>query len=435
MASKAKQIYWAVRRVLKAKPGEMVARWESQTGDRELPDRHFTTLVYYADGPVNLYQLRQWYEPLKALDAEAPALIVCRSVTAALEILEEAPVPVAYAARVEDLENLVERQAFSMALYVNQNTRNFQMMRFNTLLHVFISHGESDKSYMVSGQTKCYDYAFIAGQAAAERLSAHLLNYDVDSRTMRIGRPQLDCPPAGRPPAMPDDDRVVVLYAPTTEGDRPSMRYSSLVSHGVPMVRALLASGRYRLIFRPHARTGLFSEAHAEARDEITMLIEQANAADPTAGHIADTSPTFDWQMRVADACIADVSAVVIDWLTTGRPIVVTKPDNPAAPVPTEGFIAHIDLLAPERAADVVGILDSARTDEQLAASQARWTEYYFGDTAPGAATRAWLDACRSVRELTDRLQAGHPVEQGDPDAAQPSHRRVSALDEIDIES
>jgi 23S rRNA (guanosine2251-2'-O)-methyltransferase len=28
--------------------------------------------VYYADGPVNLYQLRQWYEPLKALDAEAP---------------------------------------------------------------------------------------------------------------------------------------------------------------------------------------------------------------------------------------------------------------------------------------------------------------------------------------------------------------------------
>lgn len=129
-----------------------------------------------------------------------------------------------------------------MALYVNQNTRNFQMMRSNTMLHVFISHGESDKSYMVSGQTKTYDYSFIAGEAAADRLAAHLINFDVAAKTIRIGRPQLDTPPATTGPALPEDDRTVVLYAPTTEGDRPSMRYSSLASHGVAMMQALLAS-------------------------------------------------------------------------------------------------------------------------------------------------------------------------------------------------
>ncbi|HNE89106.1 MAG TPA: hypothetical protein PKH30_10135, partial [Actinomycetota bacterium] len=207
MAGKAKQIYWAVRRVLTQPPGAMVEQWESQTGDRVLPEDHFETLVYYADGPVNLYQLRQWYEPLKVLDAEAPAVIVCRSVTAALELLKESPLPVVYASRVEDLENLVDRQRFSMALYVNQNTRNFQMMRSNTMLHVFISHGESDKSYMVSGQTKTYDYSFIAGEAAADRLAAHLINFDVAAKTIRIGRPQLDTPPATTGPALPEDDR------------------------------------------------------------------------------------------------------------------------------------------------------------------------------------------------------------------------------------
>ena len=67
MASKAKQIYWAVRRVLTEKPGIMVERWETQTGDRVLPDDHFETMVYYADGPVNLYQIRQWYRPLEHL--------------------------------------------------------------------------------------------------------------------------------------------------------------------------------------------------------------------------------------------------------------------------------------------------------------------------------------------------------------------------------
>ena len=86
--SKAKQIYWAVRRVMtQGQPA--IEQWQSQTGDRALPEDHFQTLVYYADGPVNLYQLRQWYEPLQALDAEAPVLIVCRSVTAALELLDD----------------------------------------------------------------------------------------------------------------------------------------------------------------------------------------------------------------------------------------------------------------------------------------------------------------------------------------------------------
>ncbi|MEZ5186667.1 MAG: CDP-glycerol glycerophosphotransferase family protein [Candidatus Nanopelagicales bacterium] len=436
MASKAKQIYWAVRRVwTQGPPGAMVERWETQTGDRTLPDDHFETVVYYADGPVNLYQVRQWYEPLKQLDAQAPVLIVCRSVTAALELLDESPLPVAYAGRVEDLENLVDRQRFSTALYVNQNTRNFQMMRFASMLHVFISHGESDKSYMVSGQTKCYDYSFIAGEAAAERLAAHLINYDVPAKTIRIGRPQLDHAPADTGPPLPDDDRTVVLYAPTTEGDRPSMRYSSLESHGVEMMRALLASPRHRVIFRPHARTGLFSEAHAIARDKINEMIAAANLADPGARHLADTTPTFDWQLQAADVCIADISAVVIDWLTTGKPIVVTKPTNPGAPVPAEGYIASVDLLTKKRAGSIVELLDREAADVALAEQRRKWTFYYFGDTAPGAATRAWLDACLRVRTERDQLLAGHSLSGADPDAPSEAHRTVNELEELDIES
>jgi hypothetical protein len=371
---------------------------------------------------------------LKALDAQAPVLVVCRSVSAALELLNECPLPVAYAGRVEDLENLVERQKFSLALYVNQNTRNFQMMRSNTMLHVFISHGESDKSYMVSGQTKAYDYSFIAGEAAAERLAANLINFDVDAKTIRIGRPQLDVPSATVPPALPDDDRTVVFYAPTTEGDRPSMRYSSLVSHGVPMIKALLASPKYRVIFRPHARTGLFSDEHAAARDQINELIAAANLADPTTGHLADTTPTFDWQLAVSDVCIADISAVVIDWLTTGKPIVVTKPTNPAAPVPTEGFIASQKLLTSKKAGTIVELLDAVTADEGLAAERRKWATYYFGDTTAGASMQAWLDACQRVHEECVAQLQGHPA-LGDPNIPIEAHRKVNELEEIEMDS
>jgi hypothetical protein len=433
--SKAKQIYWAVRRAwTQGPPGQMVEEWETQTGDRQLPDDHFQTLVYYADGPVNIYQLRQWYEPLKALDSHAPVLFVCRSVTAALELLEESPLPVAYAGRVEDLENLVDRQRFNTALYVNQNTRNFQMMRFNTMLHVFISHGESDKSYMVSGQTKCYDYSFIAGEAAADRLAQNLINFDVAAKTIRIGRPQLDTAPAGQGPVLPHDERVVVFYAPTTEGDRPSMRYSSLASHGVPMMRALLASPKYRVVFRPHARTGLFSEDHATARDTINAMIAEANLADPTAGHLADTTPTFDWQLLAADVCIADVSAVVIDWLTTGKPIVVTRPSNAAAPVPSDGFIADLTLLTAKKASGIVELLDGVTSDAELAEQRREWAFYYFGDTTPGASMRAWLDACERVRTECLGMLTGHPA-TGDPNLPAEAHRNVNELEELEIDS
>ncbi len=435
MPSKAKNIYWAVRRVWNSRnSGQMLAAWENQTGDRALPDDHFETMVYYADGIVNMYQLRQWYDALKALDEQSPVVLVCRSVSSALALLEESPVPVVYGGRIEDIENLVNRQRFKTVLYVNQNTRNFQMMRFASMLHVFISHGESDKSYMTSGQMKCYDYAFIAGDAAANRLSQALMGYDVESRTKRIGRPQLDTVATGGP-ALVDDDRTVVFYAPTWEGDRPSMSYGSLASHGVTMTRALLASGRHRVIVRSHPRTGVVSADHKAASDEIAMLISQANLTDPSAGHIFDQTPTFDWQLQKADVCITDVSAAALDWLATGKPLLVTKPASRNALLPDTGYLATLNLLPAKRAGEIVAVLDEVIADPGLAEQREHWVTYYFGDTTPGAPTAAFLQACRELREERDRLMAELPGEKLADNGPSDAHRDITELEEIEFES
>ncbi len=98
--------------------------------------------------------------------------------------------------------------------------------------------------YMSTNQYKAYDYAFVAGDAARNRLSRVLWDYDLDRRTFSIGRPQADHY-SGELPYAPDD-RTVVLYAPTWEGDRPSAHYGSIASHGEALVTALLATGRHR---------------------------------------------------------------------------------------------------------------------------------------------------------------------------------------------
>ena len=100
--------------------------------------------------------------------------------------------PVVYCRKVTDLEAFVGRHDVRIVFYVNQNMKNFQMFRYGRMWHVFINHGESDKMYMTTNQFKAYDFALVAGQAAADRLSKKLWAYDVDHKTIPIGRPQAD---------------------------------------------------------------------------------------------------------------------------------------------------------------------------------------------------------------------------------------------------
>jgi hypothetical protein len=271
--------------------------------------RSITIAVYFADSKVNLYQLRQWYEPLRTLSTTWPVTIISRSPSASLALLDEAPIPVVHARKVSDLDKLINDQEIRIVLYVNQNAKNFQMFRYGRILHVFINHGESDKMYMTTNQFKAYDYSFIAGEAARARLTAKLWNYDVDQRTIMIGRPQADYF-AGDTPYLPDN-RTVVLYAPTWEGDRDAAAYGSIASHGVALVGALLASGTHRVIYRPHPRSGVLDREYREANESIIASIAAANIADPSAAHVFDNGPALGWQLAAADVAITDVPAPV----------------------------------------------------------------------------------------------------------------------------
>jgi hypothetical protein len=341
--------------------------------------------VYFADGPVNMYQVRQWYAPLAELAAEHPVAIVSRSPGTMTTLLDESPVPVVYARQVVDLERFVDEQAPKIVLYVNQNARNFQMMRYGRMWHVFVNHGESDKMYMTTNQFKAYDHALIAGDAARERLAAALWGYDVDARTTAIGRPQADHF-AGAVP-YPADDRTVVLYAPTWEGDRAAAAYGSIATHGVTLAERLLASPRHRLVYRPHPRSGVLDPVYRAAHERIVAAITTANAADPAAHHVYDDGPELGWQLADADVAVTDISAMIYDRLAVGKPLIVTRPAAPGADVDERGYLGDANWLHAADAGDVVARVDAAATDAEELAKLRRWVQHYFGDTTPGVAT------------------------------------------------
>ncbi|WP_285027528.1 CDP-glycerol glycerophosphotransferase family protein [Plantibacter sp. ME-Dv--P-122b] len=366
----------------------------------------YKVAVYFADGAVNMYQIRQWYRPLAELSKQWPVLILSRGATAAAKLFEESPIPTAYVRTVVALERMLAEQDIRVVLYVNQNAKNFQMFRYGSRWHVFVNHGESDKMYMTTNQFKAYDYSLIAGQAARNRLERVLWDYDFDKRAIMIGRPQADHY-SGELPYTPDG-RTVVLYAPTWEGDRAAAAYGSIASHGVALVRALIATGRHRVVYRPHPRSGVVDPVYASANREIMAALQEANRADASAQHVVDTGADLGWQLAAADAAIVDISAMVYDRLASGKPLMITRPVNPEAEIDTGGYLSACEWLDASDAADIVDGVDRLLGDPETVARLQYWVEYYFGDTTPGVTTARFHSAIEHLMSEWERFALAH---------------------------
>jgi hypothetical protein len=373
--------------------------------------------VYFADTKVNLYQLRQWYAPLAELQQDWPVAIIARSPSTVLALWNESPVPAVYARSVAALEQFVHEQDIRIVFYVNQNAKNFQMFRYGRMWHVFINHGESDKMYMTTNQFKAYDYSFVAGDAAVDRLSHKLWDFDLKKRVIAIGRPQADHL-QGEPPYTPDE-RTVVLYAPTWEGDRAAAAYGSIASHGVALASAILASGRHRLIYRPHPRSGVVDPEYRAANEAIKSAIVKANAADPTAQHVLDEGGALGWQLVAADVAITDVSAMIYDRLATGKPLIVTRPVSADADVDESGYLGSAAWLTADAAGQVLDLIERVQVDDAARETLVYWAQRHFGDTRPGAATKRFRAAIQKVLAAWDKHAAIHTGDvlgsEGDP--------------------
>ena len=377
------------------------------------PDGTVEIAVYFVDDPENLYQLDQWFEPLRRLHERHHVTVLSRNWEATRELLRRSPVPVYHAPDIDAVEAFLARQRIRVVLYVNQNQANFAAMRFADPAHVFICHGESDKDYMSSNQLKAYDGVFIAGTAARERIIRKLIGFD-ESSMVEVGRPQVDVDFPG--PTLPRDGRTVVLFAPTWEGDRASMRYSSVISHGPAMVRALVATGRHRVVYRPHPRTGISLREARTAHDDIVEVLRAANSADPTAGHVVDVEGGFGWQLAASDVAVMDISAVAYDWLATGKPLLVTRPAEPRAALPESGLVRELTLFDAADAGRTPEIVDAAVAHPD--ATHAALVSRYFGDTTPGASMERFLAACSLVVQEREAALVARGAIAGDPESA-----------------
>lgn len=349
----------------------------------------YDAALYFADDTASLYQVRQWLGPMSRLARKHPVAVLCHRPSTAAALLENSPIPIYLATGVHQVEEFTRTYGVKVIFYVNNNQANFSVLRLTEPNHIHLSHGESDKVSMASNQLKAYDYCFIAGEASRRRITSAIRNLRPGS-LVEIGRPQLDDMTNGDPTEV--GDRTTVLYAPTWEGDRPAMAYGSLVSHGLDLVQAILGSDKYRLIFRPHPRSGTRLSTHRKASERITAVIEAASKKDPAAGHYVDRQPDSSVSMRKADVCICDISAMAMDWLPRRKPLLLTRPVAPEAAVDENGIASVVPLLDAAAIRQLPATLQ-VLLDQPVSEAQMKLIETHFGDITPGASTQRFIDA------------------------------------------
>jgi hypothetical protein len=357
-------------------------------------------VVFFPEPPNNSYQLEQWLEPLAALDERYGVVIVTQDSRTTARLRKVTPLPVLCVAWTATMEDLVRRGSLALALYVSHHPRNFQFLRWPELAHVHLGHGDSDKAVSASNQLKAYDRVFVAGQAGADRITEALMWFDPE-RLVRIGRPQVFTVPAPRRHA---GGPATVLYAPTWEGAQKSMSYSSLLSHGVPLVRSLIDAG-FRVVYRPHPRTGANRPELAAADAAVRALLDTPVSAASRCAVVTDVP--LGEAFAEADALITDVSSLAVEWLPTGRPLVVTEPSEPEAVLGASRLLDAVPRLSSANAATAGQLVTSRLDDDLEAATRTRLVEYYLGGATGAVALSRFLEACDTVLQERDKARAG----------------------------
>lgn len=367
---------------------------------RPQPDDRFPVVVHFAGDGDSAYQLTQWLWPLEQLDQRLPVVILCRSARTAQQIARNTHLPVCFGRRLADLDAVLGDDAVRCVLYVNQSPLNFHALRHPRPAHVHLSHGESEKSSMVTNQLKAYDRVLTAGQAARDRILAQLIGFGED-RMIDVGRPQLDAPTSVPQEwtshlAGPDADSSAptVLWAPTWEGDSPQMAYGTLPQTGDTIAEALLTAGA-RVIYRPHPRTGVADPLFRAADARVRARLE-------AAGGFIDTTPSVGWQFAEADACLAEMSSVAFDWLATGKPLALIRPVDRRADTIPGGLLDRADAVAADHAAEAVTSLLSALDSD--AAQLGEVAQHYLGDTEPGDQLARFVSAVGTIVEERESI-------------------------------
>ena len=345
--------------------------------------------VYYAALNGAAYQLGMWLPYFERMNRRFIVITCHPSTVPEITKLTSAPVVVPRPTSSRGRLSHLVVDSLKAACYVQNHAANVDMLRFSKLTHIWLNHGDSDKSANYSARHSAFDKIFVPGQQGVDRYAAHGVRIDPEQFAI-VGRPQIELVETLEL-ALPPDAPRTVLYAPTWHGGKPTTNYSSLPL-GPRIVDALLARG-VTVIFRPHPHTYRDPEQTGTARDIQRRLNTDHKATGRQ--HVYGRAAEVDWDIPACfnhcDALITDVSSVASDFLATGKPMAMVAIQQKGAAFRKSIPMARVAYVIERDLSTLPDALDELLGSDSLATARRKYRNYCLGDALGADAPKGFF--------------------------------------------
>ena len=355
------------------------------------------------------YQIGMWIPYFMRLGR--PFIVVTRSADTLSELgrtlrQHGCDAPVICRPTLRGLEDVLV-PTLTTAFYVNNAARNTHFIERRELTHVWLNHGDSEKPACYNPVHAIYDLIFAAGQAGIDRYARHGVHIPREKFRV-VGRPQVEVIQVAQGERSPDV-APTVLYAPTWQGPYADTRLYSLPL-AVPIVQRLLERG-VRVICRVHPLNYEFPHSAAMVKQVNRLLARhrRETGTEHVFGRAAESAMTVEDCFNASDAMIADVSAVVSDYLYSDKPFAIVAVGRTNAQLLAEAPAARAAYVVAEDLSNLDPVLDALLESDPLASTRQATREYYLGDFPREHYAEGFLDAARTVidaRSLPERQRA-----------------------------
>jgi hypothetical protein len=261
-----------------------------------------------------------WLPYLEAL--AVPFFIIVRERKHLLGLAAVTKVPIILA--TEEQLKTIFPPSVTTVFYANNASGNLALISGRPdLQHIQLLHGDSDKPASFSPVSKVFSKLFVAGQMAIDRYGRN--NVAIPSeKFVIVGRPQVAR--IASAPVEKTGDKVTVAYLPTWIGYHEDSKFSSLAQAASIIDKLMSGSAAVRVLFKPHPMSHK-DPASSHHLNEIRRELARPRVNGSSGELYHDAIDPIDLY-NMADVLISDISSVIIDFLYSGKPYIVTNPSN-----------------------------------------------------------------------------------------------------------
>jgi len=224
----------------------------------------------------------------------------------------------------KDIDNYFKQLSYVKACFYPSNTgNNLHLLQYDNIKHIFIGHGDSDKSASAHKYFRIYDENWVAGDAHIDRFKNASFDF-LGLKHIKVGRPNLkDVLTISRLDWKKRfNGKINLLYLSTWEGVYEEQNYTSVeimkkVFNTIPMKVDTIS-------IKLHPWIGKRDNSLLNTQKELETILRQKNVEF----NIFDKNKAINSLVKESNIFICDISAVITDSLAADAPIFVYIPKD-----------------------------------------------------------------------------------------------------------